>query len=243
MLELVLGGERLGVPAEEPRQQVFARPPDPHRDLADRCLERLVVAEPATAERLLDHVVEVVVLILRDPPRAVAPDAGEPEHLALVDPHAEQDRKRAQRLDVFGSHRLVGARRRQAERDEDALESLDVESEPVGELGERLVRAWMASSGALEVSERQVAASECRGEVVSVDALRLECRDDPHAHHVASLEPVLARVEDAERHQSANLLERNLRPVGDFFFRETVLHRRSADERGGIGDERVVAGL
>src|SRR2546430_15940280 len=74
VLEQMLHCEGLGVPSIEPRQHFLSRMAQPYAYLADRRLERFVVAEPSLPKRLFNRVVEVVDLIPSAPPRAPCPD-------------------------------------------------------------------------------------------------------------------------------------------------------------------------
>ena len=92
VLEEVLGLERFGMTPEQPAQEVFSGAARTNADLPERRLERLVVAEAASTERLLDLVVEVVALELRDPSGTVAPHPRQPQDLSLAHPGAEEHR-------------------------------------------------------------------------------------------------------------------------------------------------------
>ena len=86
VIEEVLGLEHFRMAPEEPAEEVFPGSTRPDADLPERRLERFVVAEAATAERLLDRVVEVVALELRDPAGAVAPHARQPQDFPSLTP-------------------------------------------------------------------------------------------------------------------------------------------------------------
>jgi hypothetical protein len=68
MIEEVLGLEHLRMTPVKPAEQIFPGPTRPNADLSERRLECCVVPKAALAERLLDGVVKVVALELRDPP-------------------------------------------------------------------------------------------------------------------------------------------------------------------------------
>ena len=71
VIEEVLGLEHFGMAPEQPAQEVFSGAARTNADFSERRLERFVVAEAASTERLLDRMMEVVALELRDPSGAV----------------------------------------------------------------------------------------------------------------------------------------------------------------------------
>src|SRR5436189_197507 len=76
----------------------------------------------AAAERLLDGVMEVVALELRNPPRAVAPDPRQSQDVALADPGADEHRDEFEEAEVLLAHVLLGGGPRETERHVDALQ-------------------------------------------------------------------------------------------------------------------------
>ena len=81
----MFGGEDLRVSSEEPAQHLLSGVTHSVTDLVERGLERLVVSKAPSAERLLDRVVEIVRLELRDPPGAVSQDSHGAQYVSLPD--------------------------------------------------------------------------------------------------------------------------------------------------------------
>ena len=90
--EHVLHLEHLRMAPVQPAEKIFAGSTRTNADLPHRRFEGLVVAQTASTERLLDRVMEVVVLELRDPSGAVAPDARQPQDLSFADSRTEEHR-------------------------------------------------------------------------------------------------------------------------------------------------------
>ena len=156
VIEEMLALEHLRMAPVEPAEEVFPGATRPHADLPERCLERRVVTEAASTERLLDRVVEVVALELRDPPGAVAPYAREPQDLTLAHAGAEEDREDLEEAQIFFSHVLVGRRARQPERDVDAFEQRERDLDLLAQLIEGSVRTWWSPSSRLDIPEGQI---------------------------------------------------------------------------------------
>src|SRR6476660_8282061 len=100
-------GEDLRMPSVEPAQDLFRGVTHSETDLVDRGLERLVVSKAPSAKRLLDGVVEIVSLELRDPPGAVSQDSDGAEYVSLPDTGPEQHGERRQDRFVVFSDVLV----------------------------------------------------------------------------------------------------------------------------------------
>ncbi|MGZ5329321.1 MAG: hypothetical protein ACXWFU_13280 [Actinomycetota bacterium] len=156
VIEEMLGLERFRMAPVEPAEEVFSGATRPHADLPERCLEGRVIAEAASTERLLDRVVEVMALELRDPPGAIAPHAREPQDLTLAHADAEEDREDLEEAHVFFSHVLVGCRARQPERDVDAFEQPERDLDLLAQLVEGSVRAWGSSPSRFDIPEGQI---------------------------------------------------------------------------------------
>jgi hypothetical protein len=107
VLELMLRGEDVRVPSEEPAQHRLSGVTHSETDLVERGLERLVVTKPTSAELLLDRVVEIVNLELRHAPGAVSQDSHGPQYVSFTDTRTEQHRQRLQDPFVVFSDVLV----------------------------------------------------------------------------------------------------------------------------------------
>ena len=157
VFEEVLGLEHFRMAPVQPARGDLLRS-DPTRTLTSlqRRLEGLVVAEAASTERLLDRVMEVVALELRDPSGAVAPHARQPQDLSFAHAGAEEHRDDLEEAQVLLSHVLVGRRARQPEGDVEAFEHREGDVDLVAQLGEGPVRTRWTSTPELDVPEGQI---------------------------------------------------------------------------------------
>src|SRR5512132_3851573 len=96
---------------------------------------------------------QVVVLELRDPSCAVPPDAGQTQDLSFADPRTEEHRDRREDAEILLSHELAGRGARQPERDVDALEHRERDTDLVAQVGEGSIRSRRPSTSDLDVSE------------------------------------------------------------------------------------------
>jgi hypothetical protein len=97
----VLVEEDLGVTSKEPVQHLLTGMAHTERDLADGCFERLVVAEAATSEGLLDGVVEVVCLELGHPAGTLTPDSKRAQDVPLLHASSEKDGEGLEHGQIF----------------------------------------------------------------------------------------------------------------------------------------------
>src|SRR5436190_7243526 len=116
MFEEMLGLEHLRMTPVEPSEEVLPGPTRSNADLPQRRLECRVVAETASSKRLLNGVVNVMALELRDPPGAVAPHTRQPQDVPFAQSGADEHRDELDKGQVLFSHVLLGHRARQSER-------------------------------------------------------------------------------------------------------------------------------
>jgi hypothetical protein len=154
--------------------------------------------EATLAERLLDGVVKVVALELRDPPGAIAPDTRQPQDIPFAQSGADEHGDEPHEGQVLLSYELVGRRAREPERDVDAFEGHERDVELVTLLSKGLVRTRRTSPSDLDIPEGQIPGRECIRDGVRVDAHRIETQDESGSKHVSSrIGPVVFRLEDA----------------------------------------------
>ena len=138
VVDVVLGLEDLGVPPEEPAEQILAVTAGPDPDLAKAASNAALSRRPRSRNGWLDRVVHEVDLELRHLPDAVAPHARQAQELALPDPCLDEGRDEPHQGLVLLPYVLVGRGPRQSERDVDAFEGHERDADLVGQLGERL---------------------------------------------------------------------------------------------------------
>ena len=134
VVDLVGGHEHLRVTPEEPADEVLAAAPDTSPDVAEGRLVRLVVAEAPLPEGRFDGRVEVMRQVLRDAARALAQHPGHPKKAVLSDTCLGHDGERPEDREVLLAHQLARLRAAEAERDVEALDRLDRDSDLVAGL-------------------------------------------------------------------------------------------------------------
>lgn len=157
MIEEVLGLEHLRVTSVEPAEQIFPGPTRSNADLPERRLECCIVPKAALAERLLDRVVKVVALELRDPSGAVAPHARQPQDVSFAQSGAHEDGDESHEGHVLLAYVLLGRWARQPERNVDAFEGHERDVDLVTQLGKGSVRTRRTSPPDLDIAEGQIA--------------------------------------------------------------------------------------
>src|SRR6266542_3862772 len=156
MIEEVLGLEHLRMTPVEPAEQAFPGPTRPNADLPEGRLEGCVVPKATLAERLLDGVVKVVALELRDPPGAVAPHARQPQDIPFAQAGADEHGDESHEGQILLPHVLVERWARQSECDVDAFEHRERNVDLVAQLSKGLVRTRWTSAPDLDVPEGQI---------------------------------------------------------------------------------------
>ena len=152
----MLGLEDLRVTPEQPAQHVLAGATRTDTDLAERRLERLVVAKAASAERLLDRVVEVVAWNCATR-RALSPQTLTARSTSpSADPGAEQHRQRLQDRFVVFSDVLVLAGSRQSKGYVHVLQRVDRDAGVSLNCAKVRSSPGMTSPRALEIPQREM---------------------------------------------------------------------------------------
>src|SRR6266487_6909481 len=141
---------------------------------------------------------EVVVLELRDPSRAISPDTCQTQDLSFADPRTEEHRNRRDDAEILLSHELLGRGTRQPERDVDSLEHRQGDADLVAQVGEGSIRTRRAPTSDLDVPERKVTRSQRLGDRLRIDPHRIQVENDPGSKYRARRERLSIRLEDPE---------------------------------------------
>ena len=170
---------------------------------------------------------QVVALELADLPGAVSEHPRHPQDLALADPRAEQHRDRTDQLVVLFPDQLVGRGPGQPERHEDPLQRGEGDVDLFAQSRERLVRTWRSSAPDLDVAEREVTGCERLGDRLGIDPHRIEIEDDTSSQDRPTWVYAVVGLQDAERREPPDVLERRAHPLSDLFLGEAIVtHQR-----------------
>ena len=165
---------------------------------------------------------EVVVLELRDPSRAISPDTCQTQDLSFADSRTEEHRDCRDDAEILLSHELVGRRTRQPERDVDALEHREGDAHLVAQLGEGSIRTRRPPTSDLDVPKGEVTRGQSLGDRFRIDPHRIEVEDDPGSKDRARRERLSVRLEDPELGETTDVRGGRPRSLRDFVFCEPL---------------------
>ena len=232
VIEHVLSLKHFRVAPEQPSQQILAGPAGTDRDLAERCLERLVVSEASSPERLFDRVVQVVGLELTDLPGTISPYSGHPQDLAFADPGAEEDGDGGDELIVLFPNQLVRFGPRKAERHIDALQHRKRNSDLLAENLKRPIRPRRSSATDLDVSEREITGRVCLADRFRVDPHAVQVKHDARPQDRACRISLAFRLEDPEFGEPPDGLRCGPDSLGDLRFSEPLATHAAGRTQG-----------
>jgi hypothetical protein len=222
MIEEMLGFEHFRMTPKQPAQKVFSGATGTNADFPQRRLERFVVAEAASAERLLDRTMEVVALELRDPSGTVAPHPRQAKDLSFAHPGAEQHRDDPQEAQILLSDVLVGRRAREPECDIEPFEHGVRDADLIAQLVEGPVGTWRTASSELDIAECEVAGGDAIRDGVRVDPDRVETKDETGPQHVPWGVGSVFGLEDVQLGELSDALRGRTRALRDLILGEPV---------------------
>ena len=162
-------------------------------------------------------------LELRDSPRAIAPNAGQPQDVSFVQSAADEHGDESHQGQVFLAHVLRRRWARQPERDVDAFEHRERNADLLTQLGEGPIGTRRPSAPDLDVAEGKIPRGERIRDSVCVDAHRIKTADESCSQHVPPrIGPVIFGLEDAQLAEQRDVFRSRPRTLRDLFRGEPI---------------------